>query len=58
MKAMRSVYVFAALCGVLALGYTPNNAAATESVAKGPTCTGCTVQPDGTAQCASCTWGS
>jgi Na+-transporting methylmalonyl-CoA/oxaloacetate decarboxylase beta subunit len=58
MKAMRIVYVFAALCGGLALGYTPSNAAATEIVApaKGPTCTGCTVQPDGTAQCASCTW--
>jgi hypothetical protein len=57
MKAMRIVYAFAALCGCLALGYTPSSASASESaLIAGPTCTGCTVYPDGHAHCDKCTW--
>lgn len=53
MKAIRIAYAFVALCGGLALTYTPQSADAAEA---GPKCSDCTVYPDGHAHCETCEW--
>jgi hypothetical protein len=52
MKAMRVVYVFAALCGGLALGYSPGSASAAEVIRWD--CSDCRINSDGTATCDRC----